>query len=261
MSLKNTIHWINQKEIQGHIVELKKYPPLTRDEEQKVLDRVKNGDESGKEVLIKSNMRFVVTIAKKYQNQGLSLNDLIQEGSLGLVKAANRYKYNEQPVRFLSYAVWWIRQSITECLHQNSRTIRIPANQIADVCKSGNQPLEDTVYDYTLNFPKMMSFDVAIDDDGNTLHELIADDEGMTPYERMDNPTSNIKSSLQKIMGFLKENEQYVITKSFGLDGEPWTLQDIAERMELTKERVRQIREKALKKLRSNAPYLLELVG
>jgi RNA polymerase primary sigma factor len=259
-TLRNTANWINQKEIRAHATQLKKYRPLTREEENVLLERINNGDERAKEDLILANMRFVITVAKRYQNQGLSLNDLISEGNYGLTKAANRYDYKNKPVRFLSYAVWWIRQSITESLHLNSRTIRLPANVIGDAYRSSNEPLQDTAHDYTLTLPRMMSFDVSVDDDGNTLHELIADDYTKSPVHEMDNPTANIKSSLRKILSFLKANEQFVITKSFGLDGESWTLHDIAERMDLTKERVRQIKEKALKKLRSNSCYLIELV-
>lgn len=264
MSLKNTSHWINQREIQAHTIELKKYPPMSKEAELSAIERVKNGDESAKHELILANLRFVVTIAKRYQNQGLSLSDLISEGNLGLVKAAERFDYKgerETPVRFLSYAVHWVKQSIMECLHINSRIVRMPANVIAEVCKSNAEPLAETAHDYTLQFPTMLSFDLSVDDDGNTLHEIIKDENILSPDESLDNPTANIKASLQKILKFLKENEQFVIIKSFGLDGtDAWTLQDIADKMSLTKERVRQIKEKALKRLRSVSHNLIELL-
>jgi RNA polymerase primary sigma factor len=261
MSLKNTSHWVNQKEIQGHTVEMKKHAPLTKDQETVLLNRIKAGDVNAKHKLILANMRFVLTVAKKYQNKGLSLNDLISEGNLGLAKAADRYDYETQPVRFLSYAVWWIRQSMTEALHNNGRTIRIPANIIGEVYRSANQPLSDTMHDYAPTFPKIISFDMSIDEDGATLHEMVPDQGSKTPYEEMDNVTTNMRASLTKILSLLKRKEEIVISKSFGLYGEAWTLQDIADDMGLTKERVRQIKEKGLKKLRANATNLLELVA
>jgi RNA polymerase primary sigma factor len=261
MSLRNTMHWINQKDIQSHLFELRKYPPMTREEELIVIQQVAKGDEKAKEKLILANLRFVVSMAKKYQNQGMPLNDVISEGNLGLVKAAERYTYDDPQVRFLSYAVHWIKQAITEGLMQNSRTIRLPANQITLISKSGSEPLADTTHDYTLTFPKMLSFDVSVDDDGNTLHEVIADENTVTPDNDLDNPGANIRGCLSKILSFLKGNERTVIIKAFGLDGtEPWTLQDIAEELDLTKERVRQIKERSLKKLRSNATFLMELI-
>lgn len=262
MNLKNTSHWINQKEIAPHIAEVKKYPVLTPEEEKEILNEIKDGNLSRRDLLIKSNMRFVISVAKKFINQGLTLGDVIAEGNYGLIKAVERYDYQTQPVRFLSYAVWWIRQTITESLHKHSRTIRLPSNKINKIYESQNKELKDTAYDYTLSFPKICSFDVSIDDDGNTLHELVSDENVPLPDHKMDNLTVNIQSSLKKILSFLKQNEQFVLIKAFGLDGnEPWTLQDIADNMDLTKERVRQIKERALKELRNKSADLLRIVN
>lgn len=269
MSLKNTSHWVNQKDIRNHITNLKKYPLITKEQELMLIERIKLGDIKAKHALVTANLRFVIKIAKNYQNQGIPFNDLISEGNLGLVKAAEKYDYfgvklkpGQVQVRFLSYAVWWIKQSILESLQINSRLIRYPANLIADVYKSNREPLAETVHDYTLQFPSLSSLDSSSDESEFTLLEVIKDENNIIPSDISESEDINIKLSLLKILKILSTSEQFIVIKCFGLDNEEvWTLQDIATNMKLTKERVRQIKERGLKKLRASSGQLLDLIN
>ena len=134
--MKNsTYHWIDQSEINRYLQDVRKYPILTRNEENNLIEKIKKGCQKSKDILIQSNLRFVIKMAKQYQNQGLSIGDLISEGNYGLIKAAERYDYNQKDVRFLSYAIWWVKQSILQSLNENSRSIRLPVNIINEMNK------------------------------------------------------------------------------------------------------------------------------
>lgn len=264
MIRKDTSHWIDQREINSYLQDVRKYPPLTRDEENELIIRIKQGDSQAKDLLIYSNLRFVITMAKQYVNQGLDFQDLISEGNYGLIKAAERYDYDQKEVRFLSYAVWWVRQSILQSLHENSRAIRLPVNKINDLNEfkknnSSNEFVESDPH-AALMLPTVGQLDQPIDEEGNSFYDVIEDDRCERPDQKYPEDRLKLIQQLKKILNNLNESERYVITKYFGLDGEPLTLQDISDDLELTKERVRQIKEKAIKKLRFNCAGLFELL-
>ena len=131
----NTSHYINQAEIATYLLDVRKHSALTRDQEIELIKKIKTGCRKSKELLVLSNLRFVISVAKQYMHQGLDLSDLISEGNYGLLKAAEKFNYEEANVRFLSYAVWWVKQSIMQALTEYSRTIRIPSNVLQDIQK------------------------------------------------------------------------------------------------------------------------------
>lgn len=266
MIKKDTSHWIDQSEIVNYLHDVRKYPTLTREQETELIEKIKNGCQKSKNLLINSNLRFVISMAKQYQNQGLALCDLISEGNYGLIKAAQRFDYNQTAVRFLSYAVWWIKQSILQSLHENSRTIRLPVNVINEMGKlRKQQPKEcgtqlNNTPNQLLGLPSMAYLDAPFDAEGNSMYELVEDINSPRPDLLFSDDKNNLLIKLKGVLSNLTDTEQYVIAKYFGLDGEPLTLQDISEDLNLTKERVRQIKEKAIKKLRFYSKELFELL-
>jgi RNA polymerase primary sigma factor len=261
----NTSHWIDQSEINTYLYDVRKYPALTREEEHKLIDKIKSGCEKSKELLIYSNLRFVISMAKQYQNQGLALSDLISEGNYGLIKAAERFNYDQTSVRFLSYAVWWIKQSMLQSLHENSRTIRLPVNIINEMNKLRKEmptELENNPGNPNaiLGLPTITYLDAPFDDEGNSMHDVIEDTNSVRPDLVFADDREILLNKLKRILSNLTDSEQYVVTKYFGLDGDALTLQDISEDLDLTKERVRQIKEKAIKKLRFYSSELFELL-
>jgi RNA polymerase primary sigma factor len=261
----NTSHWIDQSEITSYLHDVRKHQPLTREQETELIQKIKTGCNKSKERLIYSNLRFVLSMAKQYQNQGLPLPDLISEGNYGLIKAAERFDYEQNKVRFLSYAVWWIKQSILQSLHENSRTIRLPVNIINEMNKLRKEAPKEFgeptgTPNQVLGLPTMTYLDTPFDDEGNSMYELIEDVNSVRPDLLFSDDKDNLLNRLKVILSNLTESEQYVVAKYFGLDGEPLTLQAISEELELTKERVRQIKEKAIKKLRFYSKDLFELL-
>jgi len=263
MTKQNTAHWIDQREIITYLQDVRKYPTLTREEELELIQLIKSGCQKSKDRLIYSNLRFVITMAKQYVGQGLDLNDLISEGNYGLIKAAERYDYDQTDVRFLSYAVWWVRQSILQSLHENSRSIRLPVNKINEL-NEFRKTLQQETYDIDPNaalmLPTVGQLDQPIDDEGNSFYDIIQDDSCERVDLKFPDDRTQLILKLKTLLNKLNESERYVITKYFGLDGEPLTLQDISDDLELTKERVRQIKEKGIKKLRYNCAGLFELL-
>lgn len=266
MIKKDTSHWIDQNEISTYLYDVRRFAPLTREEETNLIAKIKQGCERSKEQLIYSNLRFVISMAKQYQNQGLDIADLISEGNIGLVKAAERFDYDQSNVRFLSYAVWWIKQSILQSLHDNSRVIRLPVNRINDMNKerkdvpAGTVPSTDENEKPKIHLPTVSQLDRPLDEEGNTYHDVIEDVSAERPDLAFADDRTMLLERLKTILAKLNDSERYVITKYFGLDGEALTLQDISEDLELTKERVRQIKEKAIKKLRFYSTNLFELL-
>jgi len=244
---------------------------LTPDQEIELARRIKKNDQRALEKLTKANLRFVVSVAKQYQNQGLSLGDLINEGNLGLIKAANRFD-ETRGFKFISYAVWWIRQSILQALAEQSRVVRLPLNRVGALNKIGKafssleqeyerepsaneiaEQLEMTPYEVsdTLKISgKHLSLDAPFNQgDDNRLLDVIQDDHQPPPDDLLLNESLRIE--VKRALTTLSDREAEVIRLYFGLDREhPLTLEEIGERFSLTRERVRQIKEKAIRRLR-----------
>ena len=225
--------------------------------------------------MVKANLKFVISIAKEYQGQGLQLSDLISEGNYGLIKAANRFDH-KRGFRFISYAVWWVKQSIIQSLNDNARTVRLPANVInklsylsKEIAKfeyaNEREPVFGEIFDkdkeamVLLSFPKIASLNDSINEEGDELIELITGDDGEEDQLLID---ERVKSELNKTLEILDERERKIIECYFGIniDSEAMTLEAIGERYGLTKERIRQIKEKAIRKLRHNAHDLYNLM-
>lgn len=262
-----------------YLKEIRQFPLLTVEEERELIDRIGRGDMSARDRLVESNLRLVVSIAKKYQNNGLTLMDLIQEANIGLLIAVEKFE-PERGYRFSTYASWWIKQTISRALDNKSKLIRLPAYVVEGVNKMknveraltitlGREPtLKEVAKEMGLDEAKVKklrdsskeisSLDVAIgDDDEATMGELIADTSSLTPEESMENQTKT--EVLDTILGTLEGREGDVIKYRYGLmDGEPRTLEEVGQIFGLTKERIRQIEAKALRKLRN--PFRAKLL-
>lgn len=259
----DTSHWINQSEILSYLTDVKRFNVLTREEENEVIRQINKGDEKAKDLLVVSNLRFVISIAKQYLHKGMDLKDLISEGNYGLMKALEKYDTNQTDVRFLSYAVWWIRQSILQSLNEQSRSIRLPVNVINDMYKINKQA--DKIGEFNPDFvkitiPVVETLDKPSDDEGYALHDVIADQDAVLADSTLEVEKENLNYALISLLDSLNVDEKQVITRYFGLYDKESTLQEIAEDLDLTKERVRQIKEKAIKKLRFNSYKLFELL-
>lgn len=273
---KRFVNFETDDSIAKYFKEVRKSVILTPDEEIALAKRIKQGDEKAKEELVNANLKFVVSIAKEYQNQGLPLSDLISEGNYGLIKAANRFDH-KRGFRFISYAVWWVKQSIIQSLNENARVVRLPANIInkitklnKEISKFENDNEREPVYGeifkgenqtaVMLSFPKATSLNQLINEDGDELIELIPAD--FVDADEVEINTK-IKEELNRTLDVLDEREKMIIESYFGIntDCEPMTLEAIGEKYNLTKERIRQIKEKAIRKLRHNAQALQMLMN
>lgn len=257
-----------------YLSEIAKEPLLTPEEEIQLAIKIRNGDTSALERLIKSNLRFVVSVAKQYQNQGLSLGDLINEGNVGLMKAARRFD-ETRGFKFISYAVWWIRQSILQALAEQSRIVRLPLNRVGTLNRITKEygrleqeferepsPEElanalemdvEELSDVMLMNGKPMSMDAPFNqNDENSLHDVLVNDELPSPDEEL--MSESLKAEIKSALDVLNEREKEVLKLYFGIDTEQaLTLEEIGEKFNLTRERVRQIKEKAIRKLRHNS--------
>jgi RNA polymerase primary sigma factor len=245
--------------------------PLSREREVELADRIKNGDMHAREEMISANLRFVVDVAKKYQNRGLSLSDLISAGNLGLITAADRFD-GTKGYKFISYAVWWIRQSILQTLAEHVRTVRLPLNKVSllkDISKASRKlgqhrasepdieeiaaelevPAEE-VLETILSARAVCSLDESFtDDDERSLLNTLADNTAAPPDA--DILSESAREQLETALETLEERELRIIRLYFGLDGnEALTLEEIGDMMNLTRERIRQLKERALSKLR-----------
>ena len=252
--------------------EISKEPLLNPDEEIALAKKVRSGDEAALEQMTRANLRFVVSVAKRYQNQGLSLGDLINEGNLGLIKAAKRFD-ETRGFKFISYAVWWIRQSILQALADQSRVVRLPLNRVG-VMNKVNRTLGDLEQKYereptaqeVADVLEMTSVDVSdtiqmsarhlsVDapfsgNDDNSLLDVLPDNDSNTEPD-LPLIEESLKMEVEKVLSSLSEREAEVIRLYFGLVNErSMTLEEIGERFKLTRERVRQIKEKSIRKLR-----------
>jgi RNA polymerase primary sigma factor len=277
---KKFINNYNEDSIGKYFKEVRKSELLTIDEEISLAKRIQEGDEVAVELLVKANLKFVISIAKEYQNQGLPLADLINEGNYGLIKAALKFDPT-RGFRFISYAVWWVKQSIIQSLNDNSRMIRLPANVINKLYKIRKEldkfefenereanigdilnTLKEKEDDEDLSMiiiPKVNSLNVEINEDGGELSDLIADNSD--EIDEKYNIDQKVIEELNKTLEILDDRERDIIESYFGINTKHngMTLDDIGERYELTKERIRQIKEKAIRKLRHNSNSLFEL--
>jgi RNA polymerase primary sigma factor len=264
MKEKSSSISINQEEIQIYLKDIRKIKVMTPERERELAKMIategitqREKDAIHKE-LLEGNLRFVITVAKQYQNQGLDFPDLIAEGNLGLMKAINNFDWSKN-LRFISYAVWWVKQSILQSLNDNSRTIRLPVNVVQDLhrakkeVESNGAQLDDKFQ----RLPSMIDLDMNINEDGDTLIDIIKNDQAEMPDE-IFNSEDMLKSKLLNLLDFLDEREKVIIEDYFGLTGTPRTLEDIGGDFNLTKERVRQIKQKALRKIRNESDCLYD---
>lgn len=266
-----------------YLQEIGKVDLLTADDEVALAKRIKEGDQIALEKLTKANLRFVVSVAKQYQNQGLTLGDLINEGNLGLIKAGQRFD-ETRGFKFISYAVWWIRQSILQALAEQSRIVRLPLNRVGSLNKISKtfseleqkyerepsaeelaEVLEVTTAE-VIDTMKISGRHVSMDapfanGEENSLLDVLANNSEATPDSGLMN--DSLRREVQRALSTLTQREGDVITLYFGLNGEhALTLEEVGEKFSLTRERVRQIKEKAIKRLRHTSrskalkPYL-----
>ena len=266
-----------------YLQEIGKVDLLTPDEEVLLAQRIKEGDQFALEKLTKANLRFVVSVAKQYQNQGLSLGDLINEGNLGLIKAAKRFD-ETRGFKFISYAVWWIRQSILQALAEQSRIVRLQLNRVGSLNKISKsfseleqkferEPSPEEIAEVlelttaeVVDTLKISGRHVSVDapfvqGEENRLLDVLENEDEESPDTGLMN--DSLRKEVQRALSTLTKREADVITLYFGLNGEhSLTLEEIGEKFNLTRERVRQIKEKAIRRLRHTSrskalkPYL-----
>ena len=254
-----------------YLQEIGRVELITAEEEVELAQRIKAGDELALEKLTKANLRFVVSVAKQYQNQGLSLPDLINEGNLGLIKAARRFD-ETRGFKFISYAVWWIRQSILQALAEQSRIVRLPLNKIGSINKINKafalleqqlerpptpaevaeavELTEEEVKQSMKNSGRHVSMDAPlVEGEDSNMYNVIGSEDSPNPDEGL--MVDSLRQEIERSLATLTDREGEVIRAYFGLNGEhAMTLEEIGEAFDLTRERVRQIKEKAIRRLK-----------
>lgn len=260
------------RSIEQYLNDISRYDVLNPDQEFELFKRFRRGDELALEQILTHNLRFVVSVAKQYQNMGLSLNDLINEGNLGLITAARRFDVS-RGFKFISYAVWWIRQRILQALNEKGRKIRLPSNQQSSfqkikkceerLCQRLNRlpSLEEIANDMNLSVDFVervirsgqysKSLDApSLEDSDNDMKNYLADEKIAKPDAKLVQ-TESLKQEVRLLLGYLSQREIAVLTMAFGLDSNhPMGLEDIGKELELSKERVRQIKTRAIRKMR-----------
>ena len=254
-----------------YLREISKYPLLRREDEVTLAQDIHTGCEESLDKLVRSNLRFVVSVAKKYQNQGVSLSDLINEGNLGLIRAAHKFD-ETKGIKFISYAVWWIRQAILQALAEQSRIVRVPLNRAGTLHRIGRRsaalqqelgrdPTIDEIAE-GMDIPRdevaktlaisqtHLSLDAPLTPgEDNKLMDYLPDDQSPGPDDQTFEHA--LTGSIEEVLRTLKEREAKILRLYFGLDGqEAMTLEEIGGLLGITRERVRQIKEKALARLR-----------
>ena len=255
-----------------YLVEIGREELISTDEEVELAQRIHHGDRKALDKLTRANLRFVVSVAKQYQNQGLALNDLIDEGNLGLIKAAKKFD-ETRGFKFISYAVWWFRQSILQAISEQSRIVRMPLNQVgfqsklakaivnfeqenerrpsvqelADILETDEAKVQEALG----TNGKKVSVDAPFqDDDSNSLIDIMTDESAPTTDNNMEK--ESLSADLNAALGTLSEREQTVLKMLFGIGCNEMTAEEVANSLNLTRERVRQIKERALRRLRDD---------
>lgn len=255
---------MNQDEISHYLKDIRKLKVLTPERERELAERMMSDnitDEEKKKIqreLIEGNLRFVITVSKQYQNQGLDMADLIAEGNYGLIKAIENFDWSKK-LRFISYAVWWIRQSILQSLNENARTIRLPVNIVQELHRAKKELDAAGVElpDKFVSLPYTINLDNPLNDEGDTLIDVISNPNAQMA-DQLLNDEETVKDKLMEMLSILDERERIIIEDYFGMSGSTRTLEDIGGDFNLTKERVRQIKEKGLRKLRNEASKLFD---
>ena len=267
--------YMGERSLDLYLKEINNTALLTREQERDLAKRIRKGEETALHALVKANLRFVVSIAKQYVNQGLSLADLVNEGNLGLIKAAYRFD-EKRGYKFISYAVWWIRQAMLQALAEQSRIVRLPLNRAGTLYRIGKAARQldqelgrapevseiaeklklphDEVRDTMQIANSHLSLDASFsnDQEENSLVDYLADDNLESPDEQTY--VNALSDDMQKALDTLTERERAILSLYFGIEGEePLTLEEIGKRMNLTRERIRQIKEKAILRLRHNS--------
>lgn len=279
LKITNSITSRGSQSLEDYLNDISKQPLLTVEEEVKLAQRIRNDDREALERLVCANLRFVVSVAKQYQNQGLTLPDLINEGNIGLIKAAEKFD-ETRGFKFISYAVWWIRQSILQALAEQSRMVRLPLNQVSAVSRINklimkfeqeherkpsayelSELIDETpekIRDSLRANGRPMSINAPLGEgDDSTLLEVISDEN--TPQADRGMIDKSLATEIERMLDTLDEREKTIVEMCFGINNREMTLEEISEKFGLSRERVRQIREKALLKLRhSNKKKLLQ---
>jgi RNA polymerase primary sigma factor len=264
----------DSKSIDKYLSDVSKEGMINAEEEVRLAVKIKRGDEAALNKLVSANLRFVISVAKQYQGHGLTLEDLIAEGNIGLIIAAKRFD-ETKGFKFISYAVWWIRQSIMQAIAENSRVVRLPLNKVSAIQKVAQayskleQQYErppsndeigdllesnaDSVGDLFVYAQKQVSVDAPLmEGEDNSLLHVMANHDAQVPTSELMN--ESLRRDIERVLVHLKEREADVLRLSFGLNGmPPMTLEEIANNLGLTRERIRQIREKGLRSLRKKA--------
>jgi RNA polymerase primary sigma factor len=256
-----------------YLQEIQREKRITPEEEVELAQRIRKGDREAVDLLTRANLRFVVSVAKQYQNQGLSLSDLINEGNLGLIKAAERFD-ETRGFKFISFAVWWIRQSIMQAINEQSRIVRVPLNQVGsanrinkafndfeqqnerrpninEIAEKVDLPEEKIEEAMKLNGKKISMDAPFSDSDDNTLMDILPNND--TPNTDNALVKESLRSEVKAALNILSERERNVVKAFFGIDQPEMTLEEIGEKYDLTRERVRQIKEKAIRRLRHSS--------
>lgn len=285
LKITNQITQRDSQALEKYLQEIAKVKLLTAEQEVQLAQRINQGDSDALESLVKANLRFVVSVAKQYQNQGLPLSDLVNEGNLGLIKAAQKFD-ETRGFKFISYAVWWIRQSILQALVEQSRIVRMPMNKVGSYNKitqamstfeqefqrePTHEELEDLleisskeIEELIKGASRHISMDAPMGEDGDSgsLYDVLIDDDASDTERRM--MKESLKKEINKVLAILPKRDADIICYYYGIKGEGYmTLEEIGKIFNLTRERVRQIKERGLRRLRktTNSRSLKHYLG